>query len=210
LPLFVLASLVSLALVGGLATPVMAQTDPIYYVDCSAPGTDPGTYLLTVVTPAAGTRCASSGTDPGPYLLVATGSAGSTYLVGSVSNGAVYLSGIALGVSGTYTLVDETTGGNTIASGSFSGTTTGEGCSPSNQLAASGSGVDGTSVTSTDTLQLTLSFDTPVTVCTGSDGFSQFTPTQVSVPVPEFGSLAPLFVVSLLAILVIRRSRTPA
>jgi len=196
LPVVALLTVAALALVP-FAT---ADIDPTYYVDCSV-----ASPALTLTLPSSAV-CAVGTT------VVATGPTGVGYTTGASSNVVVYVSGVVNSVTGTYKLVDMTQGGATVASGSIASASTSQsGCSLINTLTGSGTAT-GITVHNVDTLQLTLTFSSAVTVCTGGS-----TPTAVSLggtnftgppPIPQFPLGMGLLVVLAIPLMLLVRSKS--
>jgi len=196
LPVVALLTVAALALVPF----AMADTDPTYYADCSL--ATPG---LTLTLPSSAT-CAAGTT------VVATGPTGVGYTTSASSNVVVYVSGAVSSVTGTYKLADVTQGGATVASGSIpSASTSQSGCSIINTLTGSGT-ASGITVHNTDTLQLTLTLSSSVTVCTGGS-----TPTAVSLggtnftgppPIPQFPLGMGLLLVVAIPLMLLVRSKS--
>jgi len=182
----VAAGILVMGLLGMMAVPVHAATDPIWYLDCTNP-----TPTLDQSNPVASGTCAATAT------LTASGLSGASFLVGSTSNVQITVQG-AVANAGSYTLTDTTTS-TTIATGTFSGAGTVAGCSAfGNTVLGSGAGNVGTKVTATDTLTLTISFTSPsggAALCTGqAAGSNTSTSIGISAAVPEFaiGAILPV------------------
>jgi hypothetical protein len=202
-------SLLTVGLVLGmasLAAPVLADSDPSWYINCAV-HVGP-VYQLSNTAPVTQAKCAGTSGSTN-VLAFQLNYAGPTFTVGSQSNGQIFFAATAAGtISGTWVLNDVSTG-HTISSGSFTGSavdTTGA-CSTLNEMTPPGTANAGQVVTHGDDMRLTISYSATgggtFSICSGgSSPSSTDTQVGVSASVPEFGAAAAL--PAALALLLIR------
>jgi hypothetical protein len=213
-----LASSLALGVMLGLllmaATPVLADADPSWYINCGVQVL--GVYQLTNSAPAIQAMCKGTSGSVNVFAFQLN-YAGGTFTVGSQTNAQIFFAATAAGtISGTWTLND-VSASHVISSGSFSGSAvdTKNSCSILNELTAPGTANSGQIVTHGDDMRMTISYTATgggtFSICSGGASPSS-TDTQVGVGalgVPEFGAAAAL--PAALALLLLRlRTRNSA
>jgi hypothetical protein len=185
-----------IGLLSMIATPVRADTDPSWYINCAV--VHLGIYQLTNSAPLTQAMCKGTSGSENVFAFQLN-YAGPTFTVGSQSNAQIFFAASAAGgISGTWTLNDISTG-HTISSGSFSGAAvdTTNSCSLLNELTPSGTPNAGQLVTNGDDMRMTISYTATgggvFSICSGGSSPSS-TDTQIGVgaAVPEFGAAAAL------------------
>ncbi len=205
---------VFLGLLSFVVTPVMADSDPSWYINCAVK-LGP-VYQLTNNAPVTQAKCTGTSGSINVFSFQLS-YGGPTFTVGQSSNSQIFFAATAAGtVSGTWVLNDVSTG-KTISSGSFSGSavdTTGN-CSTLNEMTQPGTPNTGQVVTHGDTMRMTISYTATgggtFSLCSGGPSASG-TDTQIGVTasVPEFGAAAvlPAALAFLFVRLITRKSPT--